>query len=122
MSFKTPVCTMCNIKFQNFEVLEVHMKKVHLESDHNRLERLSKTFEPVKRTKAIKVCSYDCTECGILFSSLEEQRCHIENYHNFKLSADVNPEIIIDSNTESSYSQKESTTDNNSLRAGRSNH
>ena len=78
VSFGTPLCTMCNIKFLNMDILRVHMKSVHQESDHNRLERLLKTFEPVQSKDLSNIKSLDCTECGIIFSSTEDQKSHIE--------------------------------------------
>ena len=83
------------------EVLGVHMKKVHLESDHNRIDRLFNTFEPMQIKGSGNFSSFDCTECGILFSSIEDQRSHNEKQHKVKCSIVKSEEILVDSGSDS---------------------
>ena len=43
-NLSNPECTLCLVKLDNFECLRIHMTKAHNESDHDRIERLYKTF------------------------------------------------------------------------------
>ena len=69
------------------EYLSVHMKSVHNESDHERIERLSQTFKSVtfkednEEIWKVQPKSFDCVECGEIFSSREEQTIHNKNHH-----------------------------------------
>ena len=60
------------------------MKLTHGESDHERIERLVQTFKTVtfKECKVenslVQFKSYDCTECGNIFSTSEEQKSHYQ--------------------------------------------
>ena len=43
-NLSNPECTLCYVKFDNFECLRVHMTKTHNESEHSKMERLNTTF------------------------------------------------------------------------------
>ena len=86
-SLKSSVCNICDKVFQKLEVLNVHMKMVHQESDHSRIERLAQTIgsaltQDSSTQNIIKVQQlYDCSECGIIFKTSEEQNEHNNNNH-----------------------------------------
>ena len=48
------------------EVLNTHMKNIHLESDHERIARLTKSFTLALNPEY--AVGFDCSECGELFS------------------------------------------------------
>ena len=59
---------------------------VHQESDHCRIERLAHTIESALAkdssiTNHKKTLIYDRSECGIMFSTIQEQKEHMENHH-----------------------------------------
>ena len=63
------------------------MKMVHQESDHCRIERLANTIESalaqdssITNPKKVQQL-YDCSECGIIFSTIQEQNEHEEKHH-----------------------------------------
>ena len=62
------------------------MKNVHGETDHLRIDRLSKTVQEVLQPdpKSLKK-SLDCTECGICFVTREDQVEHNRNNHEQKV-------------------------------------
>ena len=92
--FETPKCDTCKSVFKTIASLDVHMKIVHQETDHTRIER-----RMVMANNAIKQGSkyyqqdqtyqmspgiikiYNCTECGLLFSTSGEQLIHEEKHH-----------------------------------------
>ena len=67
----------------------MHMKMVHQESDLCRIEQLAHTIESALAqdssiTNHKKVYQiYDCSECGIIFSTIQEQKEHEEKHHTF---------------------------------------
>ena len=85
-----PVCDLCDTKFSSAEVLSVHMKNIHNESDSMRITRLEKLiYLAVQKESIIKevqiIKSYDCTECGILFGTSGQQSDHNDKYHKIKV-------------------------------------
>ena len=95
---------MCDVKFQSMEVLSVHMAKIHQESDHCMLLRLTKTFESVRDKESMKVNSvqklkdFSYVECGEFFKTLEMQKNHNEKIHKCKIIQ--NKVIGVDSDSE----------------------
>ena len=81
-----PECTQCNMKFARTSFFDMYMKKVHGETDHLRINRLSKTVKEVLQPdpKSLKK-SLDCTECGICFMTREDQVEHNRNNHEQKV-------------------------------------
>ena len=81
------------------------MKSVHDESDHLRIKRLTETFEaaikqePIAKDEVLKPTnakSLDCTECGVLFITFQEQKNHKEQHHaNDKEEGEVGQEVVI---------------------------
>ena len=79
-----PVCTICNAHIQNMETLRIHMKNVHNESEHEKLDRVQHTVESAFRKDTIANAtktSLDCTECGLLFATDDAHRSHMEKNH-----------------------------------------
>ena len=85
-----PVCAICDVAYPKMETLNTHMKLAHDESDHMRITRLTETYEAAlqdEHTEKTEVCrqtnakSLDCTECGVIFLSSQEQKTHIEKHH-----------------------------------------
>ena len=78
-TLEMPQCNDCCIKFRNNEDMNLHMNKVHHETDHMGMDRI---------TSAIKLSNINsqekaelCSECGILFNSSDEQEKHIKEKH-----------------------------------------
>ena len=88
---KTPICDICKKVFGKMEYLSTHMKYQHGESDSMRVERLTKTVKlelygednKVERNGP-QLKSLDCSECGEVFVTNEEEKDHIEKYHENK--------------------------------------
>ena len=85
-TLKNPVCDLCDNKLKNMELFSVHMKNAHGESDSTRIARLEKSVKIAIQKESMgkvsqNICSYDCTECGILFNTQEQQKCHNDKYH-----------------------------------------
>ena len=86
-------CTICNLTLPNYDIMKVHMEKVHKETPHLRLERITQivqsslVLEPShtnsyaqssKQTIVINEKSLDCTECGVLFKTEGQFKTHNE--------------------------------------------
>ena len=81
-------CDICSHKSKNMPDLNKHMSLVHKESDHIRIERLTKTFEArVSKQSVSKL--FDCSECGDNFESGDQLSKHNARYHSIK-SEDCN--------------------------------
>ena len=87
---KNPLCIIWKTTFQRMEYLNTHMKVKHDESDSTRIDRLTKTVElsllNEGKDKQIninesKLKSLDCTECGVLFVNIKEQKDHNVKHH-----------------------------------------
>ena len=86
---KNPSCDQCNIMFGSMEVLSVHMKLVHNETDSMRIDRLSETVKSTMCNKSINIkiisdkkhVSFDCTECGLIFVTEEKMKGHNDEHH-----------------------------------------
>ena len=64
------------------ELLSIHMQSVHNESDNNRMTRIAGTVEKsLHGTESLKITSWDCTECGLIFLNREEQIDHYNKQH-----------------------------------------
>ena len=112
-------CTICSKSFPKMEILYVHMKLVHEESDDLRITRHTQTFQAVV-SKAQHISEenhvkesqiFGCSECGLIFSTLEGQIMHNNNQHcdNKVIRSD-----ICDQNMESRELLKKHTIENHS--------
>ena len=60
----------------------MHMKNVHSENDHERIERVTDTVksalkqELIKNNTKLNIPSFDCSECGLIFKNHQEQSTH----------------------------------------------
>ena len=85
-ALRIPLCTICNIKFENRMILDTHMKVKHNETQHLRIERLTEGVKKVRQGEtsfnSLDKKSYDCTECGLLFSTGEELNIHNASEHD----------------------------------------
>ena len=83
-AMKSSICTKCNIKFENMERLNVHMRVKHQETDHNRLVRFTEVMQAsMTRTPSIQIIkSLNCTECGVIFVSEIETKIHNDKHHD----------------------------------------
>ena len=45
VSLRTPVCNLCDKTLNNMEQLNIHMKNVHQESEHERIYRVTATVK-----------------------------------------------------------------------------
>ena len=104
LDIKTPLCTMCDVKFQSMELLSVHMAKIHQESDHCRILRLAKTFESVRYKESMEVNSvqklkdFSCVECGEFFETIKMQKNHNDKKHQCKIIQQK--VLVVDSDSE----------------------
>ena len=88
-AFNTPKCDLCKTIFIKPEYMNTHMKLVHGESDHERLERLTQTLKSDANKNLIKSTS------KVTFS--EDMHTHDIKYHvNSDDSEDDNNENICD--------------------------
>ena len=69
-ALQTPKCAICQTTFKDMEYLNTHMKAVHDESDHERLERITQILKSDENKKLMKNTS------KVTFSE--------ENNHNIK--------------------------------------
>ena len=85
-AFQTPDCILCKKSFRNMESLDVHMKNVHLETDNDRITRLTATFSSIFKPEPMisiieKSNIFDCSECGVIFKNFKDMEDHINNAH-----------------------------------------
>ena len=85
-------CNICNMKFLKMEFLNIHMKKVHNESENDRINRLTQAIQNDADSKQGRKI-FDCSECGIIFGTSQEQQSHTKQQQTNK----VNPNIVIKS-------------------------
>ena len=86
-----PKCDSCDTSFKSMKQLDVHMKKIHFESEDLRIKRLTKSVETVRQCE---INSYnqnnlkfkDCSECGLIFTSKEDLKHHNKNIHKWRES------------------------------------
>ena len=80
------------------EQLNIHMKNIHQESDHERIYRVTETVKSALAQESLngneKV--YDCSECGLIFNTSDEQNNHNQKDH----ASGLIPEIIRDTKSE----------------------
>ena len=75
------------------EYLGNHLKNIHSESDHSKIERLTETIKTtLEHEKLVNQKIFDCSECGKIFPTNDEQRSHIEKLHT---SATVKPKAEV---------------------------
>ena len=85
-------CPDCVKTFPKMEFLNIHMKQEHNESDDSRITRLTQMFETAmsnaKNNGVIKYDmvskSFDCGECGLLFSTIQDQMEYNNEQHSNK--------------------------------------
>ena len=85
-------CTICILTWPNVDVLNAHMNIVHKETLHVKIERLTNTIqssiELEKTTSNATIApnriSLDCTECGQIFITNEENQEHIRKINQNK--------------------------------------
>ena len=84
-AIKNPKCTQCNMTFSRMSFFDLHMRNVHGETEYMRINRLSDSVKEVLFPEPVKIKlvqkSLDCSECGILFWTIEEQKTHIKQIH-----------------------------------------
>ena len=100
-SLMAPVCIVCNKKFDNMEYLGNHMKNIHSESDHSKIERLTETtkatleqerfnfFEKNSQTKYLTAVSVDKSsqlKLNIEATSKNIIPWQLQEYHKKKFS------------------------------------
>ena len=69
------------------EILNIYMKSAHDESDNVRIIRLTNSFEAAIKQESIEkidvwpttATSLDCSECGVVFLTVQEKIIHNEN-------------------------------------------
>ena len=91
---QNPSCNICKSTFKKMEILNTHMKILHNETDNMRIERLTITidndvnrkFTDNENTSSQSLKIFDCTECGIIFPTAEEQKSHNEKEHDSKIN------------------------------------
>ena len=94
---KTPVCTPCQTTFPKMEISNEHMTRIHNETDHMRITRLTQTIETVRARELMesqskmksKLKSLDCTECGILFRTRKEEADHMNEIHGIAIDIHI---------------------------------
>ena len=85
MALKSPSCTSCNIRFENMERLNVHMRVKHQETDDLRIVRLTQFMQKaITRDSSIVIWtkSLDRTECGEVFVNENYVKIHIDKHYN----------------------------------------
>ena len=84
-----PVCMVCMIPFNKMEFLNNHMLLKHEETPSMRMDRLEKasqtnTSNTTKGTNPstdTNIKSMDCSECGLIFKTENEQNKHLVKEH-----------------------------------------
>ena len=84
-SLATPQCTKCKRKFPTNTMFDIHMKRVHGETEIMRIDRITNTVKKVLYPEPVKDKSLDCTECGLIFLTKEEQEQHNKLTHSQKV-------------------------------------
>ena len=126
-ALRIPLCSICNIKLENMKNLDTHMKIKHNETEIMRIERLTLAVKTVRQGentfKNLNKKSSDCTECGLLFNTIEDLNNHNTSVHgnlgedqqtskNVQIMIDDMIEKVIDiSETESSDNDDEVDSD-----------
>ena len=101
-SLMAPVCIVCNTKYDSMEHLGNHMKNIHSESDHSKIERLTETTKATLEQERLNFFEnnslkiFDCSECGQIFPTNNEHRSHIEKYHTLATSRRPQEEVFSD--------------------------
>ena len=74
------------------------MKNVHQESEHERIHRVTETVKSALAQESTKVHikSYDCSECGFIFATSDEQNNHNQKEH----ASGLVPEIFGETKSE----------------------
>ena len=77
-ALQTPKCSLCKTTFNNMEYMNTHMKTVHGESDHERIDRLFKTVTSVRTREPIKEVTF-IEDKEVTF--IEDKNTHYVRYH-----------------------------------------
>ena len=82
MTINDPCCTICSKQIQTMELLNVHMKNNHNDSDNDRITRLTETVQKYLNSEVpTKLPIFDCSECGVIFKTSNEQNDHNKTHH-----------------------------------------
>ena len=65
-SMKNPQCDICKVTFGNMEIFNGHIRSVHKDSDHMRMERLTQKIKAGENKDSLKTKSISCRECGLI--------------------------------------------------------
>ena len=92
-ALKNPKCTQCNVTFNSMSILDSHRKNVHGEMNLIRINRLTESIKEVLYPESVKSelsqKSLDCSECGLIFSSKEEQEIHLKQNCDGKVKENI---------------------------------
>ena len=85
-ALKSQKCTVCDIKVGSIQLMSLHMQNAHSETCNNKLERMEELLISVSKespTTIIKEAtkSLDCSECGLVFPTVEVQVQHMNEKH-----------------------------------------
>ena len=78
---KVPDCSHCNAKFDKIEYLNTHMMKRHQESDNDRMNRLTQTFQSSLDSEKAKMDKFICDLCDKPFTSMGQKVNHMIHIH-----------------------------------------
>ena len=81
-SIKEPQCVICKNTFRNMEIMNKHMKNVHKETDHMRLERLTQMLKADGNKDPMKRKIYSYTECGLVCETDEGRENHMVQHYS----------------------------------------
>ena len=75
-TIQTPECDVCKKALPNMEALNVHMARVHLETEHDRNQRVTKMISFALSPEESKHggIAFYCTECGMEFRNIEDMK------------------------------------------------
>ena len=95
-------CDIFNYKFKKMQDLNNHMATIHQETDHMRIERLTRTFQSMvnQASESSKIQqynkSYDCTECGVVFVTSDLIDKHNKEHHTFEVQDEVKNKQVVE--------------------------
>ena len=85
---RTPDCSICKIKFEKMEYLNIHMKNIHQESDNDRKNRLELLIQESTNSGKI-VKDFSCSECRHTFKNCDEQNRHNKEVHGWNTTKEL---------------------------------
>ena len=81
---KVPDCSHCNAKFDNMEYLNTHMMRRHQESDNDRMNRLTQTFQSALDSEKAKMDKFICNFCDKPITSMGQKVNHMIHIHTVR--------------------------------------